>query len=104
MKARSVGGRTELRGDRAAVELVPGLGDQPVGDPEDRGRGEFDPAGGRREAEELAAVRPGRTLPPTVGPTLIVSGRLVNPRKLEQNRWLEGDRSRPRDLDQVSSN
>jgi len=46
----------QLGEDRAAVELVPGLGEEAVGDAQDRGRGELDRAAGGGDAEELAAV------------------------------------------------
>ena len=52
----------QLSQDRAAVHLVPGLGDEAVADAQDRGRGELDPPAGRGDAEELAAVGPGPAL------------------------------------------
>ena len=65
--ARRLGRRSALRelGEQAGqVELVPGLGDEAVADPQDRGRSELDPAAGRCDAGGLARVRPG---PPLMG-------------------------------------
>ena len=78
--------RPELLQDGDHVDLVPGLGDHAVGDPQDRRGCELDPPAGRCDAGELAVVG---AAPGLVGGDQVVLGEDELDRVLEVGEGVE---------------